>query len=157
MSFTTKLYHYRDLPADLLHDILKLRQDVFIIEQTCLYEDIDGKDPVCTHLVLSSSDGDMVGYSRIVPPGAIHNEPSIGRIVVPVSQRGNGTGRRLVEESIRVTREQYPGEKILITAQVHLQPFYESLGFVQTSKPYDDAGIMHIEMILEPPVQRGTS
>lgn len=148
--FRTELTSFDRLSSFFMHKVLKLRQDVFILEQTCLYPDIDGNDPLCQHLLLTPEKNSetLAGYSRIVPPGLFFKEASIGRIVVDKEWRGNQTGRFLVEESIQATRRLYPQSGIRITAQLHLQQFYESLDFIQDSAPYDDAGILHIEMIL---------
>lgn len=148
----TELISFDRFSSFFLHEILKLRQDVFILEQTCLYPDIDGHDPACQHLLITEAESpkNVIGYSRIVPPGLFFEEPSIGRITVDKEHRGNQTGRFLVEESIKATRKLHPEHKtIRITAQLHLRDFYESLGFRKVSDPYDDAGILHIEMILE--------
>jgi ElaA protein len=149
--FRTELTSFDRLSSFFLHKVLKLRQDVFILEQNCLYPDIDGHDSACQHLLITPENDPQVlaGYSRIVPPGLFFKEASIGRIVVDENWRGNQTGRFLVEESMQVTKRLHPESGIRITAQLHLQNFYESLGFKKDSDPYDDAGILHIEMILE--------
>jgi ElaA protein len=130
-------------PSDL-YDILKLRQDVFIIEQDCIYGDMDGKDVQSEHLLLFD-DELLAGYSRIVPAGLKFEVPSIGRVVVRQEFRGRNFGRKLVNKSIEIIREEYAGE-IKIEAQLHLQFFYKSLGFATISEAYNVDGIPHIEM-----------
>ncbi|MCC5906412.1 MAG: GNAT family N-acetyltransferase [Balneolaceae bacterium] len=135
---------FSDFPPSDLYEVLKLRQDVFIIEQDCIYGDMDGKDVQSEHLLIID-DGLLAGYSRIVPAGLKFEVPSIGRIVVRHEFRGRNFGRKLVEKSIEIIREEYTGE-IKIEAQFHLQFFYNSLGFVTISEAYNVDGIPHIEM-----------
>lgn len=133
-------------PADV-YNFLKLRQDIFIIEQDCIYDDIDTLDPECEHLMLY--DGDILAaYSRLVPSGIKFDSPSIGRITVSNLYRGKGLGRKLVEKSIEILRRDGQHQDLLIEAQVYLQKFYESFGFLKISDPYDVDGIDHIKMKL---------
>lgn len=132
-------------PADV-YNILKLRQDIFIIEQDCIYEDIDSLDTECEHLMLYD-ENKLVAYSRIVPAGKKFTSPSIGRIIVAKAYRGDGLGRILVEKSVDILK--MAGEQtILIEAQLYLNHFYESIGFITISDPYDIDGIDHIKMKL---------
>lgn len=137
---------FEDLsPADI-YNILKLRQDIFIIEQNCIYDDIDSLDPDCEHLLLYDENR-LVAYSRIVPAGKKFKTPSIGRIAVAKAYRGDGLGRKLMEKSVDLLK-MADQQEILIEAQLYLCKFYESIGFIKISDPYDVDGIDHIKMKL---------
>lgn len=135
----------KSMPSIDLHDILKLRQDIFIIEQTCFYDDIDGRDPQSHHLLLKDLDK-LAAYSRIVPPGNKFTEVSIGRIVVHKDYRGQGLGRKIVSESLEWV-QQMGFKMVRIEAQAHLQKFYSELGFEPASEIYEEDGIPHLQMI----------
>ncbi|MDY6947650.1 MAG: GNAT family N-acetyltransferase [Pseudomonadota bacterium] len=139
-----------------LHAIFAARQAVFIVEQLCPYLDIDGKDPKALHLS-GWSGAQLAAYLRLLPPGVSYpDQPSLGRIVTTQLARGTGLGRELVARGLEKLYELYPTMSTRIGAQAHLQKFYGSLGFVQSSQPYDEDGIMHIEMTRPPgPVTRG--
>jgi ElaA protein len=133
-------------PAEL-YAILQLRNEVFVVEQNCVYQDADGKDPGSWHL--AGWDGEkLAAYTRIIPPGITFPEASIGRVVTSPLYRGRGTGRELMEISIRKTFSQFNCTEIKIGAQVYLTRFYQSLGFRQSGPQYLEDGIPHIEMIL---------
>jgi ElaA protein len=139
------------LPFDRLtgrqvHDVLQLRQRVFVVEQTCAYLDADGLDPRCWHGLGRLPDGTLVATARIVPPGLSYEVPAIGRVVTSPDHRRGGFGRQLMEEAIRQTRRLYPGQDIRIGAQRYLERFYGSLGFVPDGEPYDEDGIPHLPM-----------
>lgn len=141
------------LPFDRLtgrqvHDVLQLRQRVFIVEQTCPYLDADGSDPRCWH-GLGVKDGVLVATARIVPPGEKFGEPAIGRVVTAPEMRREGAGRALMISAIAQVKRLYPGQPIRIGAQRYLERFYGSLGFVPMGEPYDEDGIPHIEMLRE--------
>lgn len=132
-----------------LHDMLQLREAVFVIEQDCVYDDIDGFDPLATHL--TAQDGDrLVACLRVLPPGTRKPLPSIGRICTAAEVRGTGLGRELFRRGVDHTREQWPDLAVFISAQEYLRRFYTDFGFVQTSAPYDEDGITHIDMELAP-------
>jgi len=135
---------FEKIPAEDLYEVLKLRQDIFIIEQTCIYDDIDGRDAQSHHLLLKKSDS-LAAYSRIVPPGEKFDNVSIGRIVVHKKFRGRGLGKKIVIESIKWIREM-GYDQVVIEAQAHLQKFYGELGFEATSEIYDEDGIPHLQM-----------
>jgi len=140
------LYHGIDkISPSELYDILKLRQDIFIVEQNCVYEDIDGLDESSQHLLLRISN-ELAAYSRIVPPEVKYDEISIGRIVVKEKFRGNGYGKKIVLESIAHIAEN--GHKaIRIEAQAHLLQFYKDLGFKSAGETYILDGIPHLQML----------
>jgi ElaA protein len=134
-------------PADLLA-VLKLRQDVFVIEQECLYEDIDDVDERSLHLLMKAPSGELVGYCRIVPPGVKFELVSIGRVVTPLALRGRSLGTELMRQAVLATQKLYPGMDIEIEAQAHLQEFYGRFGFVRTSEEFLLDGIPHVKMEL---------
>jgi ElaA protein len=133
------------IPPSELYDILKLRQDIFIVEQNCVYEDIDGLDDVSKHLLLKIGE-ELAAYSRIVPPKVKFDEISIGRIVVKEKFRGKGYGKKIILESINRIAED--GHKsIRIEAQAHLLQFYKDLGFKPAGETYILDGIPHVQMV----------
>ena len=138
---------FKELGLHGLYDILRLRQQVFIIEQVSLYPDIDGNDPDALHLTARGEDGKLAGCLRLLPPGATNRRPAVGRLAIAKSFRGLKLGNRLMAESIRKADELYAGCGIYISAQQHLIPFYGKLGFVPRGNPYDEDGILHIDMI----------
>ena len=137
----------QEVSATDLYQILKLRQDVFIVEQNCIYEDIDDLDPNSEHVFLKN-DGKIIAYSRIVPAGMKFEYPSIGRIVINKSHRGKGFGKEIVQKSLNILSERKV-KVVLIEAQSHLQRFYETLGFKKISDSYPVDGISHIKMTYE--------
>lgn len=130
-----------------LYALLKLRQDVFVLEQSCLYPDMDNQDQEAVH-VLAWREKHLLAYSRILGPGTRFHCPSIGRVIVESTERSAGLGSALMRESIRACRQHFPDQEIRISAQRHLEAFYRELGFSVASKPYDEDGIAHIEMRL---------
>ena len=139
---------FTDLALQELHDILQLRQQVFILEQASFYPDIDGNDPVALHLTAREGSGALLGCLRLLPPGTTNRRPAIGRLAIAKSARGLKVGNRMMTESIRKARRLYADSTIYISAQQHLIPFYAELGFISRGKPYDEDGIMHVDMVL---------
>lgn len=138
---------FEELSLEELYELLRLRTEVFVVEQNCVFQDMDNKDQYCYHL-LGTKGNKLVAYTRIVPKGVSYDDaPSIGRVVTSPSARGEGTGRILMEESIKQLFRVYGKSTIKIGAQLYLKKFYESLGFDQSSDVYDEDGIEHIEMI----------
>ncbi|MBQ0147879.1 MAG: GNAT family N-acetyltransferase [Flavobacteriaceae bacterium] len=144
------VWHYKlfnELTAKELYQIIQLRNEVFVIEQDCIYQDADGKDLKCGHLWATIND-EVVAYSRIVPKGiSYENEPSIGRVVSRGKHRGLGLGKHLIANSIQVIENRCFTSSIRISAQLYLKKFYESFGFEQVSKEYLEDDIPHIEML----------
>ena len=141
---------FHDLsPADL-YELLAQRQQVFILEQTCLYPDIDGLDPVAHHLLgwrMVDGKRQLAAYLRVLGPGVKYDEMSLGRVITTQAARGTGAGRALLAEGIARAEALYPGHRIRIGAQQYLEQFYSSFGFETVSAPYDEDGIMHIDML----------
>lgn len=127
-----------------------LRQDVFVIEQDCIYPDIDAKDEDSLHVFGVDQNGEVVAYARLVPPGLKYVEPAVGRVVVARQARSTGIGYQLMERVLDDACRLYPGQGNRISAQAHLKKFYGSFGFEQASDEYDEDGIPHIEMLLAP-------
>ncbi|MEW5975169.1 MAG: GNAT family N-acetyltransferase [Acidobacteriota bacterium] len=141
---------FSQLPLQDLYSILAARQQVFVVEQNCAYLDVDGFDPVCWHLQGRNQGTNgcrLLAYCRLIPPGARYSEASIGRVLTTVEGRGQGLGRRLMEEAIRQAELVYPGIPVRINAQQYLEGFYRSFGFETASEPYLEDGIVHIEML----------
>jgi ElaA protein len=134
------------LTADRLYAILRLRSAVFVVEQDCVFQDMDGRDPRCEHLCGEDAAGALVAYLRLVPPGVRTAEVSLGRVVVAREARGRGLGRAAMGEGMRRCGERYAGLLVRVSAQQHLERFYEGLGFRRVGAPYDEDGITHIDM-----------
>lgn len=139
---------FEALSTHQLYAVLKLRQEVFLLEQRCFYPDADGLDERCWHGLGRARDGRLVACARIVPPDASVAEPAIGRVVVAPDWRAIGLGSLLMQQSIAVARQCHPGKAIRIAAQANLERFYEQLGFLRDGEVYDDAGILHCDMSL---------
>jgi ElaA protein len=142
---------FADLTVAQLYEMLALRQQVFVLEQTCLYPDIDGLDPGAHHLLgwrTENGRRELAASLRCLAPGAKYAEMSLGRVVTSPAARGTGLGRELVAQGIVCARQLHPGHAIRIGAQAHLERFYAVFGFVTVSAPYDEDGIMHVDMLL---------
>lgn len=138
---------FEELSVHELYAILQLRSEVFVVEQNCVFQDMDDKDQDSYH-VMGWQEGKLVATTRLVPPGVIYNIPSIGRVVTSPAARGSGAGRILMEKSIEESYRLFGQQPIKIGAQLYLHKFYSSLGFIQTSDVYLEDGIEHIEMML---------
>ena len=144
--------HYDELTADELYDILRLRSAVFVVEQNCVYQDLDGKDKASYHLWLRDDGGEIVAYVRVLPQGiSFDDAASIGRVVCIKRRRGYAT--MLIREGIRLAQEKFSARRISIEAQLYARSLYEKLGFVQVSDEFLEDGIPHIKMTWETPSQ----
>ncbi|HTQ66079.1 MAG TPA: GNAT family N-acetyltransferase [Puia sp.] len=130
-----------------LYAILQLRNEVFVVEQNCVFQDADNKDQLCHH-VMGFEDHKLYAYARIVPAGISYVETSIGRVVTSPSMRNKGIGKILMQTSIDALYHLYGKVPIKIGAQFYLKKFYESFSFRQTSNIYIEDDIQHIEMLL---------
>lgn len=146
MDFQWNLKKFDELNNKELYRILKLRMEVFVLEQECLYPELDDKDFACLHLWAEQND-DIIAYTRLVPPGLSYPQASIGRVIVAEQARGTGLSQQLMIHSIESLYKEFGEGEIQIGAQFHLKSFYEKLGFKQISEPYPDYGILHIDMI----------
>ena len=139
------------MSADTLYRLLRLRSEVFVVEQACVFLDLDGLDAQCLHVLgeVVGSDGavHLHASTRLVPPGVAFEEASIGRVVTATSARGGGIGHALMAESLRMLEQLWGPQPVRIGAQAHLEAFYKRHGFVSDNKPYIEDGIPHIEMI----------
>jgi len=140
-----KIKRFNELSLSELYDVLQLRSEVFVVEQNCVYQDIDGKDQKALHLI-GTFDDEIVAYVRIFKPGDYFDEASIGRVVVKQSHRNKKLGYDLMQEAIRATKSELNETNITISAQLYLKKFYENLGFIQTSEMYLEDDIPHIQM-----------
>jgi ElaA protein len=143
---TYVLKPFSELTPHELYAILQLRNEVFVVEQNCVYQDADNKDQQALHF-MGWNENKLTAYTRIIPPGVVYPEPSIGRVVTSPAERGTGIGKLLMEETLKQIYNLYGNTPIRIGAQFYLQKFYTSLGFQQTSAVYLEDGIEHIEMI----------
>ena len=143
MEWSLKKFH--ELTLDELYAILQLRSKVFVVEQDCVYNDVDGKDQLAWHLA-GTEDGNLIAYTRILPPGIVYNDPAIGRVVTSPLKRSSGLGRELMDRSIEHCEMLFGNTSITLSAQAYLKKFYESLGFFAIGDEYLDDGIPHIEM-----------
>ena len=147
LSFVTK--QFDQLSTNELYEILALRAEVFVVEQKCPYQDLDGKDEKGLH-VLGKQNNDIVAYGRILDKGVSYkNNAAIGRIVTHHSIRGKGYGDLLVRSAIEATKTTFPNTPIKISAQAHLEKFYNGFGFIFTGEAYLEDNIPHIGMVLK--------
>ena len=146
-----KCLSFGDLSLTDLYDLMRLRQEVFVVEQNCVYLDADGYDQKARHLLGRDGEGQLVACLRLFAPGVKYPEFStdavIGRVCTAASARGTGLGRALMRRGIAEAERLWPGCGIRISAQVYLLSFYSELGFVAISEPYDEDGIQHVEMV----------
>ncbi|PHR73290.1 MAG: GNAT family N-acetyltransferase [Lutibacter sp.] len=136
---------FKELSINELYDILRLRAEVFVVEQDCVYQDVDAKDQKALHLFISDADN-IVAYTRMFDKGDYFEEASIGRVVVQENYRDKKLGHILIKESIKAINTHYNTSKITLSAQKHLKRFYESHNFKQVGKEYLEDGIPHIKM-----------
>lgn len=139
--------HFAALTPAELYAITQARIAVFVVEQSCPYQDADGVDPACHHLWALAGGSEVAAYLRVVPPGVKYAEPSLGRILTTGTGRGAGLGRALVAEGISRLEALYGAQPIRIGAQRYLLGFYEAFGFARTGYDYDEDGIPHSEML----------
>ena len=139
---------FDELSGTNVHEILAVRQSVFVVEQQCPYQDADGFDQTSWHLLGHNLESQLLAYARINFPGTRYHEPSFGRVLTTRAARGCGLGRQVVEQCILKCTEEYAGMTIRISAQTYLTRFYESFGFESVGQPYDEDGIEHIDMVL---------
>lgn len=145
--------NFSQLTTDELYEILKVRQQVFAVEQNCVYQDVDGLDKMSWHLSgwenIGTAKKQLVAYCRIVFPKHKYTEPAIGRLLTTEEVRCSGLGKELLSHAITKTGLEYPGQSIRISAQLYLQKFYSQFGFKKVSESYLEDSIPHIEMLRE--------
>lgn len=145
MSIQWKIKLFKALSVSEMYSLLQLRSQVFVVEQNCVYQDIDGKDYKALHL-MGEYDGKIVAYCRLFKSGDYFQEASIGRVVIDANYRDKKWGHEMMKQAIAGIETHFKETKIIISAQLYLQKFYESHGFVQTSEMYLEDDIPHIEM-----------
>jgi len=136
---------FEELSKLELYKILRLRAEVFIVEQDCVYQDVDDKDQKALHVILKKSE-EIIGYTRLFWPGDYFKEASIGRLVISKKERDNNYGSELMKASILAISEKMKEKKIKISAQTYLKIFYNNLGFLESGKEYLEDGIPHVAM-----------
>jgi ElaA protein len=139
---------FDELTINELYEILKLRAEVFVVEQECAYQDIDNKDRHCYHL-MNWDDGELVGYARIVDKEISYDVPAIGRVITAMGHRGRGIASEIVEWARDFILGELDEDEIRLSAQAHLVDFYGRAGFRAIGEGYLEDGIPHIEMVYE--------
>ncbi|EKT4499676.1 GNAT family N-acetyltransferase [Flavobacterium psychrophilum] len=140
-----KIKPFKEISTQELYEVLRLRSEVFVVEQNCVYQDIDSKDQEAIH-VLGYYNGELAAYCRLFDAGNYFDNASIGRVIVAQKFRGKKWGNNLIVEAITVIKQYFGKREITISAQLYLQKFYESHGFAKTSEMYLEDDIPHIEM-----------
>ena len=148
MPIKWKIKSFDALSVHELYDLLRLRSEIFVVEQNCVYLDLDGKDKVALHLI-GEFEGKIVAHARLFEAGISFDNASIGRVTVDPKYRARKWGHELMQQAIAGVLKHFGESKITIGAQLYLKKFYESHGFVQTSEMYLEDDIPHIEMLKE--------
>ena len=139
---------FSELDTEDLYQILRIRSEVFVVEQDCVYQDIDNKDQNAIHLYYKEND-QIVAYTRIFKAGDYYENPCIGRVVVSKKDRGNDLGKKIMIDSMEYIKQNIKGEKIELSAQKYLDKFYKDLGFYKIGEDYLEDGIPHQRMIFD--------
>ena len=145
---------FADLGVAELYAVLQLRSAVFVVEQACVFQDMDGLDLVCHHLLGQDARGGLLAYARLVPAGVAFAEASVGRVITAPAARGTALGHRLMAQACTQLAQLWGEQPIRIGAQAHLQRFYCQHGFVTDSAEYMEDGIAHVEMLRPAQLQR---
>lgn len=140
-----QIKRFNELSQLELYSLLQLRSEVFVVEQNCVYQDIDGKDEKAIHL-LGETEGELVAYARLFKPKDYFEQASIGRVIVKPSRRDLKIGHELMDQAVKAIKTHFHETKITISAQLYLKKFYEAHGFVPTSEMYLEDDIPHIQM-----------
>lgn len=147
-SLVWRLLAFDDLRVSEIYEVLRLRSEVFVVEQQCIFQDMDGHDRQAMHL-LGVRGGELQAYARCFAPGIKFDEANIGRVLIRRSQRGTGLGHVLMEQAISAISQVWGPQAIRIGAQAHLAGFYAKQGFLDVGKPYLEDGIPHLELLRE--------
>ncbi len=137
---------FKELTTTELYALLQLRSEVFVVEQNCIYQDLDGKDDKALH-VIGLKAGKIIAYTRLFKPGSYFTEASIGRVVVAKSERAHQYGYDIMKASIKAIKTHYNETLIHLSAQCYLKQFYNNLGFKEVGEEYLEDGIPHIGML----------
>ena len=146
MKITT--YTYQQLSKEKLYQIIRLRLEVFVLEQNCIYQDLDNKDQKAIHLV-GEEEGKVIAYTRLFKKGDYFENASIGRVIVKKESRKKDYGKKIMQKSIEELKNEHNEENIEISAQKYLIKFYDDLGFKKTGEEYLEDNIPHIKMVLK--------
>ena len=147
MKFEHQVKSFQELSLEEFHDIIALRIQIFIIEQNCPYQEVDGKDKLAHHLFFKNEMDEIIAVTRILPQGISFEEVAIGRVVVHEEYRGTGLGNQLMADSMNFVRDKYGEVPVRLSAQKHLENYYGNHGFKSTGKEYLEDGIPHVEML----------
>lgn len=150
LKITAQLKKWEELNTRELYSILQLRTAVFVVEQNCPYQECDGKDVDALHFYYQHENDGVVAYVRLLPPGVSYEEPAAGRVVVHRNYRNRGWGKQIMQQALKLAREQFKTDEMRISAQLHLVDFYGQLGFQPIGEDYLEDGIPHIQMVLMP-------
>ena len=137
---------FEELIVHELHDLLRLRVDVFVVEQQCAYAEIDGRDPEAIHILGRSEGGELIAYARILPPDE-HGLPHVGRVIISPGHRGQGLARELMLHALDALSTIYGTRRSGLAAQAHLERFYGGFGYVRQGPDYPWDGIPHVDML----------
>lgn len=142
------IYHkpFAELSPFELYAIIRLRNEVFVVEQNCIFQDADNKDQLCHHLMIWDNDH-LAAYARLLPPGLAYEEMSIGRVLSSPASRATGVGKLLMEKSLEACKELFGDGPVHIGAQLYLTRFYSAFGFCISGEVYLEDGIRHVEML----------
>ena len=146
MSLNFEIKHYTDLSLDEFHDIIALRIEIFAVEQQAIYNDLDGYDKNCFHLIGRNAEDKIIASARVLPPELKYPQASFGRVVLDKDYRKKGTGHIMIEVINEFILDKYPDAGIKISAMLYLEKFYEEHHFKRTSDIYLDCDIKHIDM-----------
>ncbi|MFL2642965.1 MAG: GNAT family N-acetyltransferase [Flavobacteriales bacterium] len=138
---------FSELSIGELYELLKLRTEIFVVEQECIYQDMDGKDNKAIH-ILGKEEDKILAYTRIFGPGDYYDQPCIGRVVVDKKRRGEEKGKEIMNESINYIKNNMQEKEIVLSAQKYLDKFYRDLGFKSEGEDYLEDGIPHQKMRL---------
>jgi len=144
----TVIKHFNELTALEIYDILALRTAIFIVEQDCIYADCDGKDKSAHHLYITDG-GEIIAYCRVLDKGVNFDEISLGRFAVRKEFRGRGIAKEMLTQAMDFAKKELKAPAIKLSAQEYIMGIYSSYGFKPISEPYDDDGIMHVDMKYE--------
>ena len=143
---TISVKSFNEFTTEELYEVLQLRSEIFVVEQNCVYQDIDLKDQKAIH-VLGYFQNELVAYTRIFKPGDYFQQASIGRVLVKESYRSRKWGYDIMEASIKAIEQRFLATSIKISAQQYLEKFYNNMGFLTVGEPYLEDGIPHVAMI----------
>jgi len=146
MNMTWQISPWSELSTDALYAILALRAEVFVVEQNCPYQDVDGKDPNSLHVCGYMENGELCAYARLVQPGVSYDEWSVGRVITSSRVRRTGAGEELMRKCMAYLNE-HRISSVRISAQSYLHDFYTKFGFVRVSEEYLEDDIPHMEML----------